>query len=519
MSGVKRTTVTMYADEADRLRKQARNASDISRQNNILQQMNASLTSALRQSEAQVNGLQNIVSGMNNRVAAMQAAQSKETQALRSQLNQTVRDSNARIQAQAAETSRRMREMQTDFSNQLRTAVADIADTIEANNQELNSRIQQTENSLRADIKASHDSLQAQIDGVEAEINRIHASDATLLNMAREYHQTAEALNAETPNYVHGVEMLGGMEEVLHSSETACSDIRLAEKLPANSSVARASARSAYEMALEFQQRAAAAENRWQLCALETRQTLDAVAAQLEASRVLSLEDGPEVDVDHWSNGGLATLEARLVQVRGALDASTAQTTVEDLDGLRQAAEQISREIGQTAEFAALAIQESQNRADTAADFSDRLNELGVNVVDYGYEGRDQRCSYRLHAKDPVSGDEFYIVQRPEIADDGTIVTVVETDYCSDTPDEALFQDRQRAMQEAMGLSEDVYHAQTAVETVPGYETKPSDRAMPSAEAWTSPLADTNKIPTPPRGARRGINAAPEVQTAKGCAH
>lgn len=502
MSGVKRTTVTMYADEADRLRRQARQATDIGRQNNILQQMNSNLTNALRQSESQITGLQNVVTSMNNRVTAMQTAHSRETQALRDQLNRTVRESNARIQAQAAETSRQMREMQTDLGNQIRTAVADIADTIEANNHEINSRIQRTEDTLRADIAASHDSLQAQIDDVEAEISRIHAGDATLLNMAREYQQTADALNAETPRYIHGVEMLGGMDEVLRSYATAENDISLAEKLPANSSTARASARSAYEAALEFQQRAAAAENRWQLCALEVRQTLDAVAAQLDASRVLTLEEDTSVDVDYWSNGGLSALGARLDQVREALENSTAQTTVEDLDGLRQAAEQISREIGQAAEFANLAAHESQNRADTAADFSDRLNEIGVDVVDFGYEGRDQRCSYRLHAKDPVSGDEFYIVQRPEIAEGGTIVTVIETDYCSDTPDEDLFTERQQDMRAAMGLSEDECHEQSSVETVPGYETKPSDRAMPSAEAWAKPLEDTSRIPAPPRRAQ-----------------
>ena len=495
MSGEKRTTVTMYADEVDRLRRQADQAANISQQNDVLSQMYLDLAIALQQGENQIAGLQNVVTSMNSRVAEMRTAHSQETQALRDQLNQTVLDSSERIRAQARETSRRMREMQADFSSQIRTVAADIADTIEANNHEINTRIRKAEDTLRADIKASHDSLQAQIDTVEAEISSIHADNATLLNMAREYQRTAAALNAETPRYIHGVEMLGGMKDVLRSSDTADSDISIAETLPANSSVARNNARAAYETALEFQQEAAAKEHIWQLHEQAVRQTLEAVAAQLEASRVLTLEEDVEVDVDHWSNGGISALETRLDQVRRALEASTAQTTVEDLDGLRQAVEQISREISETAAFANIAIHESQNRADTAADFFDRLHEIGVDLVDRGYEGGDQRCSYRLHMKDSVSKDEFYIVQRPYTTAGGTIATEIELDYCSDTPDEALFNSRQREMMQAMGLGADACHEQTPVQTVPGYESKPSDRAMPSADAWAKPIADGSKIP------------------------
>lgn len=496
MSGEKRSTVTMYADEADRLRRQAGQAASISRQNDILQQMNENLENALRQSDYQLNSLQSVVTSMDGRVAEMRTAHSRETQALRDQLNQTVLDSSDRIRAQARETSRRMREMQADFSDQIRAVEADITDTIAANNREINTRIQKAENTLRADIKASHDSLQAQIDTTEAEISRIHADNTTLLNMAREYQRTAAALNAETPRYIHGVEMLGGMKDVLHSSETADGDIALAETYPANSGVARASARTAYEAALEFRQRAAAAEHIWQLHEQTVRLTLEAAAAQLEASRVLTLEDEDvEVNVEYWSNGGISALETRLNQVRRALEASTARTSVEDLDGLRQAAEQISREIGEAAGFANIAIHESQNRADTAADFFDRLNEVGVDLVDRGYEGGDQRGSYRLHMKDPVSKDEFYIVQRPYTTADGTIATEIELDYCSDTPDEALFNSRQREMMEAMGLGADACHEQTPVQTVPGYESKPSDRAMPSAVAWVKPMEDGGRIP------------------------
>lgn len=497
MSGEKRTTVTMYADEVNRLRNQARQAANISKQNTILQQMNANLTNALKQSDSQIAGLQNVVNSMNSRVTAMQTAHRKETQALRDQLNQSIKDSNARIQAQAKETSRHMQEMQADFSSQIRTVAADIASTIEANNREINNRIRKAEESLRADIKTSHDSLRKQIDSVETEIESIHADNATLLDMAREYQRTAAALNAETPRYIHGVEMLGGMKDVLHSSDTADSDISLADKLPANSSVARISARSAYEMALDFQQRAAAAEHIWQLHEVELRQTLEAVATQLEAARVLTLEEGVKVDVDHWSNGGLSALEARLERVRQELENTTAQTTVEDLDGLRQSVEQISREIEETVGFANIAIHESQNRADAASDFFDRLHEIGVDLVDRGYEGGDQRCSYRLHMKDPVSKDEFYIVQRPYTTADGTIATEIEMDYCSDTPDETLFRSRQQEMMEAMGLGADACHQQTPVQTVPGYETKPSDRVMPSAEAWAGPIADRSRVPSP----------------------
>ena len=497
MSGVKRTTISMYADEVDRLRRQARQATNISRHNNILQQMNTNLTNALRQSETQITGLQNVVTNMNSHMAAMQTAHSRETQALRDQLNQTVRDSNARIQAQTEETSRRMREMQADFGNLIRTVAADMSDTIEANNRAINSRIQDAEDELREEIAANAANLQEQIDRLEADIKNVYDNNTTLLNMAREYQRTTAALNAETPQYIHGVEMLGGMKDVLRSGETADGEIALAEEYPTNSSVARSSARSAFEAALEFQQRAAAAENLWQIRALEVRQSLDAVAAQLEASRVLALEEGASVDVDHWSNGGMSALETRLNQLCEALEASTAQTTMEDLDGLCQAAGQISCEIRRTAEFANLAFHESQNRADTAADFSDQLDEIGVNVVDFGYEGRDQRCGYRLHAKDPVSGDEVYIVQRPETAEDGTIVTIIEMDYCSDTPDESLFNSRQQELMRTMGLGADTYHQQAPVQTVSGYETKPSDRAMPSAEAWTGATVDADRIPAP----------------------
>lgn len=494
MSGEKRTTVTMYADEVDRLRMQALQAADIGHQNNILERMNRNLVNALRDSDDQIVGLQDVVNNMERHVMAMQTAHSREAQTLRDQLNQTVRESNARIQAQARETSRRMHEMQAAFSDRIQTVAAGITEMIEENNRDISRRIQRAEDTLRADIEASRDRIHA----VEEEIRSIHSDNAALLDMAGEYQRTTAALNAETPRYLHGVEMLGGMKDVLRSSGKADGDIAFAKENPAVSGIAWENARAACEEALEFQQRAAAAEHNWRLHEQMARQTLEAAAAQLEASRVLTLEeDDVEVDVDYWSNGGLQALETRLDQLRRAAENSTAQTTVEDLDGLGQAARQIIRELGETVVFANLAIHESQNRADTAADFYESLYDIGVVLADSGYEGNDPRGPHRLHMTDRTNGDQLYIIQRPYTKEDGTIATRIEMDYCSDTPDQGLFISRQQEMLNTMGLGKDDCHDQEGVETVSGYETKPSDRVMPSKEAWANTPVDSSRIPAP----------------------
>ena len=78
--------------------------------------------------------------------------------------------------------------------------------------------------------------------------------------------------------------------------------------------------------------------------------------------------------------------------------------------------------------------------------------------------------------RDGVTGDEVVITQTPIRCEDGSITTRVEADLISDTLSGETFERRGREMYETLSLGADDSHTQTEVQTLPGYETRPSDR-------------------------------------------
>lgn len=502
MSGVKRTRVTMYADEVDRLRRAAAGATSLQRQNAILQQFNNTTTAALRQSEARVNSMQSNINALNSRVNSMNAAHAKETQRLRDQLNAQIRESNERIQTQTRETTARMERMQADFSRQIRTAVDHVSETIEENNQLIEQSIRTTARGIMDQVEAHHEEANRRLDQVENAVMAISRSNSTLRAMAEEYLTSADAMLDAARSYVHGVAMLGGMRKLEKLRGNAAEHIRLTDRMPTNAPVAHEAARTAYQEARSFWERAAAAEQQWASNELMVRQTLEAVAAQLEASRVLTMDerDGMDqpvrVDVDFWSNGSLTNLQNRLNELRRELSNTSATTTIEDMNGWIDAAGQISSEITEAAGFANIAFHESQNRADTAADFTDELDARGMDLVDSGFEGGDQRGAFRLHMKDPVTNDEIIIVQTPQ-TENGQITTGIEADLISDTLSGDVFAQRGNDMRATLGLGGDDCHQQTQVDTLPGYHTRPSDRPQVTDQQWRTAPVSESSIPSP----------------------
>lgn len=202
---------------------------------------------------------------------------------------------------------------------------------------------------------------------------------------------------------------------------------------------------------------------------------LGAASAQLEASREIDLPDETDisVDVDTWTAGDLTAIAERLDSLNGQLDNSD-ELTISDLDGVQSAGMQISREIDDTSMFAVEAFYASQDRADIAQDIANQLTEMGLTIVDYSYQGNDQRAAHRLHLRNNVTEFEIVITQTPVIQPDGTIANRLESDIINyGSLNEERGDEIAREVLSSMGA---IGLQQTDVSTVPGFENSPSDR-------------------------------------------
>lgn len=462
MSGVKSTTVTISSTELNNLRVQANNATTLAAQNTILNRQNNALIQAQSNLERRLNTMETHNRNMQQQVAGFKTE-------VRLAVERAVKESEAAARA-AKEEARRMQQ-------EITRAAAQNARDIEETNRRVDERLRQTEETLGHAMQQQN----RRIEEARRCMDRIQAGIVSLAEMADELHAAAWTIARNAQDFAHGVELIGGMGPMHAQLDRAGESIHLTATQPTNSPAARQTAADAFAFAQDFYQRAAAAEEMWQLRRLAATQAAEAAAARIESTRTLRVEDEDEngkpvsieVDVDRWSDGALTALNERLTALYGAIEGSR---TLEDLDAIRAAADRISTEVMEAAASANIAAHESQNRSETAEDFAQSLSDHGMTLVDHGFQGGDKRGVHRIRMRDAVTGDEVVITQTPIHGSDGSITTRVEADLFSDTLSGETFERRGRDMYETLGLSADDRHQQTEVQTVPGYETRPSDR-------------------------------------------
>ena len=483
MSGIKTTYTTISDDELRRLRQRAAQATSLQQANQYLNQLGAKNDAALADYRNRINNMNTTINRLNQRLAQQEAAATKEAQAIRQHLQNTVRESNDRMQAAMRQSEEQMRTMQSSFHKELTQTRRDVADAMDANNRRIEAALQQTSRHLSHEMKEMQDriskdmaGLQSQLDSVEISVRASAENQGILLDMAREYDRTArELLTDIQDNYRAELLCPGRLGKARAAYENGGRDIAMAEKIPENSATARASARQALEAAMALHEDVIRAEQEWALHYQVAKQTLNTAQAQLEASRFLDLpEEGEDVkvDVDCWTDGDLTAIKNRL----GALDRQLENAeglSLKDLDGVQAAGLQISREVDDASLFALEAFFASQDRGEIAQDIANKLHTHGLTVVDHCYQGSDMRSAHRLHLLNRVTGLEIVITQVPE-SRDGTIVNRLESDILNYGSLNAEYGD-EIARGVLSSLSE-LGLEQTEVKTAEGFEHTASNR-------------------------------------------
>ena len=504
MSGKKTTYTRVRLDELNRLRRQAAEASSLAQSNQALTELGERTDRFLEEQHNRVNNLNDTMAYLNRTMERRAAADSKERQQLREQLGAAVRRTNDALAQMAERNQRDLANLSREFQSGLAQQRAETVRMIEVSNQQMNEALEDAVGTLERQI----DTVSARIDDVERQaaenarrIGALYDSDEALLELAREYAETARILNEDTARNFRVEMLLPGRlaqaQSALQAAEGHIADVE--GDLITNAPMARQSAREAAEAALQLHEDVVRAEQEWQMRYFEAQQSVSAALAQVEASRTVPFPDeeaSVDVDVDLWSNGDLTALADRAECLRARLDAP--DNSIDDLVGIAEAASQTTREILETTEFAVIAMSASQDRADIAADVADYLrNTLGLVVQSHGYQGDDQRGAHRIHLKNPRTRFEMVVTQYPESDGQAVIGNRLESDILDYGTNNQQVGDAiaYQALSALSGLG----FLQTEVRTEPGYENRPSqDRERADMEAWReqAPAA----VPGPVRG-------------------
>ncbi len=500
MSGVKESRTTITTRELRRLRDMAARAASLARDNQALQALNSSISNSLANANNNINNLNGRLNRMNNQMQANAAAAGAAARELRDNLNEAVRDSNRRLAQQAEAHQRQITAMKEDFNAAIKENRRDIEQIINNNNAVIHTEI----NNLRNDVNGQIAQTNARLESIENSVAGMAADNATLLEMAREFLSVADSINADSETYRCETLLPGRFAQVRAQMQRAQQDIALAEKNPANSSVARFSARDAYESALRFHEDIILAEQEWLLRYQQARQTVDSVAQRIESNPSVETE-GCEVDVEYWSGGAYKPLKNRIHSVSEYLESDDVrENPVDNLENVITIAQQIDNDTMDVIAFSIAAFENSQNYCDNSEDLGYLLKErFGLITQSEGYQGNDNRAAHMLHLKNPITGFEMVITQKPETDEEGSLSTCFSTDiidYGSNNEGEA------RAI--ACSVFEVVSLLGFPVGEVctgEGYETKPSDRVTHrDISTWTTQTAVTAAKPV----TRSGVTAS-----------
>ena len=495
MSGRKERTVSVSESELRRLRMQAARATSLDESVRILNQLDAKNNAALRDYQNRINNLNTNINSLNNRLAAQSAAASREAQELRNNLQCAIKDSNARIQQMARQNEQRVQAMHENFTRDLQTAREnttrqinqtrrEFTQAMESNNRRIESVMQQNNEQLRGEIHSLGERVDAEIRDIRSDLNNVEAAIQTansnhqaLLEMAREYDNSARLVMTDLMDNFR-VELLcpGRSAQVNAALENSVREINDAAKIPQNAATARLLARNALEEAFRLRQEVIAAEQEWNMHFEAARQAVDATASQLDASRTMELEEEGnfQVDVDHWTSGDLTSLDDRVQSLDGQLR-KPEELTLDDLDAIKEAGLEVSREIEDTAVFALEAFSASQDRAEIAQEVKDRLDQLGIMIVNHSYQGDDQRRAHRLHMKNPRTGFEIVVTQTPIVLEDGSVANRLESDIMNYGSSRNIMEGHEIAG-EVMNALNGLGFNDTPVTTVTGYDSRESDR-------------------------------------------
>lgn len=488
MSGVKETTRLVTEREYRRLRDQAARATSLAAANAALNKMDTANRAEMRRYQQRLDRMNGSMSDLSAQLRRERDNATKRENDFRRQLADTVAQADRRVQAEAAARKQDMERMDERFHAEMSAAQDQLQGEIRSNSARLQAAINASDQALRAQMAETAGQLQSRIDSVHNEVSTlqgkmdaIDSGNAALLEQARGYYEAAGEVLADTLAHYRAELLVGAdrLTEVRGALGKADTQLQTAAGNPMNASVARLTASEAFEEAVRYRQEVLQAEQEWNQRYQAAAQAVNAAQAQLEASRSVELRGKP-FDVDHWTDGELSEIGRRLQGLSRNL-ANAENASLEELEGYRENAVRRAEEIDAAATFAVAAVEASQNRFTLTQQMAQELfNRFGLVFVKSdgryagSYEGGDQRAAYRLHMKNPKTGLEIVVTQTPVAQEGGAIATRITSDilhYGDRSVQEA--DDTVRSILGTLGLSDGQNAG--AVETRPGYETKPSD--------------------------------------------
>lgn len=519
MSGKKRITVDSY--EYNRLLRDSRNLADTKRAYNALQQMLDASNNTLTRLRSDNNALSERISALNTAVRSGAQATSE----LRNQLAAQARANRQALSELSNDFNRRTESIRDDLMSQMETLNNSVNDRIEANNRIINNTIERNTAMLRNEMQGYAAALNTRITELDSHITSIDNtvsgmlhSDADLLEMARDYYASAQQLIEETGGFLTFLDA-EGYNNAINALNIAASEITLTQTHSTNASAARISASNAYRTALETQHRIISEQIIWQNARENAYNCISVAAAQIAANETLQISenfDSPySMSVDYWANGSLGELRERLQRIQRNLDnAESSRLTIDDIAALQHQALNIIEEIQNVSAFALSAFNASVERYDIVNGIAKDPHFTMLGERHDGYEGEDDRSSYRMTMVSGLTHDEIVLTVNPVVGENGLISNQINVDLLNPeshntsiiSESQEIFMNDILAALRNMGRKAPD-RVQSDVGTIPGYEHNLSNMAPPDMEAWASakpeiPSYPTGSLPTPNTSAR-----------------
>ena len=202
MSGRKTTYTTISDNELRDLRNRAARATSLQESNRLLNQLSAKNEAALAEYRNQARTMNRHLDHLNQRLEEQGAAATREAQALRAQLQQTIKDSNIRFQELSQENEERVREMhqnftselsrtRSEFSDALDQTREDVANAINTNNRRIEEAMRQNNQRLEGEMHALEEQVESELQSVHDRLDHMDSAiqatarnHGTLLEMA-----------------------------------------------------------------------------------------------------------------------------------------------------------------------------------------------------------------------------------------------------------------------------------------------------------------------------------------------
>ena len=398
MSGKKR--ITVGEAEWNALQQQARQLRDLQRNAPKL------VADLRRQTQADLDEVSRRLEGRQSAVEQHMGALSTQAQRLEAETSRRLTEQAAQLHSRLSQTAGQLRE-ETDaaLAEQQRTWRAELA----AERDKQRAEVSDLRNELRGEAQASAEAAQAWL------------SDAAVLR---------DVIGDQLPHERYASGELAALTRRLATAEESSQQ--------GQSQAALALAQQLYHDLHELRVEIELLDREWtglHTVITERLRELDETAATNATQQIAPGEFGNDaavdLDVDHWSEGGLSELRADLRDLLAQVNDAGNPPTTEQLQRTRDILlPELEQRLTGTFQRARLRLLASQRRINVADIVVQTLDDMaGYYVEDHAYERMDQRRAF-FAKLGHLSGNEIVLSVAPTADDSGECaVRVLSFDY------------------------------------------------------------------------------------------